>query len=99
MVKKYKHHGHGFQKWLNTTMYKHNIRPEELAALSGLKLASILDWRKGASFPKLISFWALCRTFALYEKTTAQNIAVNVLPFFDKDTRDPHVPIWRKSHA
>ena len=94
--KRYKHHGHPFQKWLNTTMHKHEMRPESLAALSGLRLASILDWRKGASFPKLISFWALCRAVGLYEKTSPQNIALNVLPYFDEDTRDPNVPIWRK---
>ena len=94
--KRYKYHGHGFQKWMNTTMHQHNMRPEELAALSGLKLASILDWRRGASMPKLIAFWALCRAFALYEKTSPQSIAIDVLPYFDSDTRDPNIPIWRK---
>ena len=96
MVKKYKYNGHPFQKWLNTTMHKHNIRPEALAALSGLKLASILDWRRGSSLPKIISFWALCRSIALFENTSAKDVAINVLPHFNQDTRDPNIPIWRK---
>tara|TARA_R100001082_G_scaffold32929_2_gene17062 strand:- start:461 stop:751 length:291 start_codon:yes stop_codon:yes gene_type:complete len=95
MVKKYKHHGHPFQKWLNTTIHKNNIRTEALAAMSGLNHSSILEWRKGASFPKTIAFWALCRSFALIEKTTPQAIASNVLPFFNDDTRDPNIPIWK----
>ena len=80
MVKKYKYHGHGFQKWLNTTMHKHQIRPEALAAISGLKLASILDWRRGASIPKLIAFWALCRAISQIENSEPEHIANNVLP-------------------
>tara|TARA_R100000234_G_scaffold65990_1_gene40329 strand:+ start:300 stop:587 length:288 start_codon:yes stop_codon:yes gene_type:complete len=95
MVRKYKYHGHPFQKWFNTTMHKHNLRPEVVASMSGLNLASILDWRRGASFPKLIGFWAICRTFAVIEKTTPDKIAINVLPYFNDDTRDPNQPVWR----
>ena len=95
MVRKYKHHGHPFQKWLNTTMNKHDLRAEVVAVMSGCKLASIHDWKRGASMPKLISFWALCRTFAVIEKTTPDKIAINVLPLFNNDTRDPNQPGWR----
>ena len=91
---RYKYHNHDFKKWLNTTMNKHKIKPEVLAVLSGCNLASIRDWRRGSSLPKIISFWALCRTLAMYEKISPQDIAINVLPFFNEDTRDPHIPIW-----
>ena len=93
--KKYKHHGHSFQKWLNTTMHKHDLRPEALAAISGLKQASILEWRKGASFPKLIAFWALCRAIAVIQNSQPETIANTVLPYFNDDTRDPTLPVWR----
>ena len=93
MVKKYKHHGHPFQKWFNTTLNKHGVRPEAISAMSGLKLASIHDWKRGASLPKLVSFWALCRTFAVIERTSPS--AINVLPLFNGDTRDPSEPVWR----
>jgi len=95
LVKKYKHHGHPFQRWLNTSMHKHALKAEVLAALSGCNHASILDWRKGASFPKLIPFWGLCRAFALVERTSPETIANNVLPYFNRDTRDPSTPIWK----
>ena len=76
-------------------MNKHNVRPEGIAAMSGIKLASIHDWKRGASLPKLVSFWALCRTFAIIKQTTPNVIATNVLPLFNNDTRDPTLPIWR----
>ena len=76
-------------------MNKHDIRPEVVSAMSGIKLASIHDWKRGASLPKLISFWAICRTFAVIEKTSPDKIANNVLPLFNEDTRDPTLPVWR----
>jgi hypothetical protein len=94
MVRKYRYNGHGFQKWLNKKMNQHNIKPEVLAVLSGCNLASIRDWRRGSSLPKIVSFWAICRTLALYEKVSPQDVAINILPVFDGDTRDPHIPIW-----